>query len=83
MHKRTLLWHLYPSYLLITVLALLAVTLYASSSVRTFYESQVAEDLRKTALMMKKQSLPALRRHDFNEIDRLCKELGPRKGLFN
>jgi len=77
MLKRRLLWHLYPSYLLITVLALLAVTLYASSSLKEFYFAQVAEDLQQTAVLIKKQTLSSLRSHNFEEIDGLCKELGP------
>ena len=43
--RRKLLSYLYPTYLLITILAVVAVGFYASTAMRTFYESEVREDL--------------------------------------
>ena len=45
MRKRRLFWQLYPATLLIAVLALAAVALDTSSSVRRFYLARTAEDL--------------------------------------
>jgi len=49
MKPRRLLWQLYPSYLLITLISLAAVGWYASSSMQQFYYTQVAEDLKASA----------------------------------
>ena len=43
--KKRLLRHLFPSYLLITLISLIAVTWFASSSIRHFYLAQTAADL--------------------------------------
>jgi len=71
------LWQLYPSYLLITVIALLAVTWYTSHSLRRFYFNQVADDLEARAHLVEDQILPVLKSQNFEEIDDLCKKLGP------
>jgi len=49
MKQRRLLWQLYPSYLLITLISLVAIGWYASSSMQQFYYTQVAEDLKASA----------------------------------
>jgi two-component system phosphate regulon sensor histidine kinase PhoR len=53
--KKRLLWQLYPSYLLITLISLVAVTIYAGSSFREFYLDRIAGDLRARAYLLEKQ----------------------------
>ncbi|HDZ69485.1 MAG TPA: HAMP domain-containing protein [Phycisphaerales bacterium] len=77
MLKKRLLWQLFPSYLLITVAALLAVTWYTSHSLRKFYHNQVANDLQARARLVEQQILPSLKKQSFQEIDSLCKKIGP------
>jgi len=52
MAKRRLIWQLYPSYLLIVVVSLTAVIWYATSSLRTFYAEETANDLRSRAVLV-------------------------------
>ena len=77
MLKKRLLWQLFPSYLLITVAALLAVTWYTSHSLRKFYHNQVSNDLQARARLVEQQILPSLKKQSFQEIDSLCKKIGP------
>jgi hypothetical protein len=53
--KKRILWQLFPSYLLITFTALLAVGGYASSSLRDFYYDRTAEDLKARAWLIERQ----------------------------
>jgi two-component system phosphate regulon sensor histidine kinase PhoR len=79
MGKNTrLLWLLYPSYLLIIVVSLAAVTPYASRSLRDFYLEQTASDLEARALFFEKQVETFLDPLDEGRIDRLCKTIGRR-----
>jgi two-component system phosphate regulon sensor histidine kinase PhoR len=74
--KKRLLWQLYPSYLLITLISLVAVTIYATSSLREFYLDRIAGDLQARAYLLEKQILQFLGPLDTQVIDALCKELG-------
>lgn len=74
--KKRLIWQLYPSYLLITIISLVAVTIYATSSLREFYLDRIAGDLRARAYLLEKQILQFLGPMDTNVVDALCKELG-------
>ena len=74
--KKRLLWQLYPSYLLITLISLVAVTMYATSSLREFYLDRIAGDLQARAYLLEKQVLQFLGPLDTNVVDALCKELG-------
>ena len=74
--KKRLLWQLYPSYLLITIISLVAVTIYATSSLREFYLDRIAGDLRDKAYLLEKQVRHFLGPLDSNVVDALCKELG-------
>lgn len=78
--KKRLLWQLYPSYLLITLIALVAVTLYATTSLRAFYHNQIADDLRSRAHLLEKQILQSIGPLDSTVIDALCKEIGKPSG---
>jgi two-component system phosphate regulon sensor histidine kinase PhoR len=74
--KKRLLWQLYPSYLLITLVSLIAVTICATSSFREFYLDRIAGDLRARAYLLEKQILQFLGPMDTKVVDALCKELG-------
>ncbi len=52
MRRRRLLWQLYPSYILLTVLALLGVTWYATVTIREYHLSEVAADLAAKARLV-------------------------------
>ena len=76
MARKRLLWQIYPSFLLITLLALAAATLYATLTLRSFHHDQVAEDLQSRAQLSMRQIRRLLQATDWPELDRVCKELG-------
>ena len=41
MQAKRIFWKLYPSYLIVTLLALMAVYLLSSASINRFYEEQI------------------------------------------
>jgi len=76
MGKKRLLWQLYPSYLLITLVSLLVATLYASGELRKFYYDQAAADLRSRAGLLEEQIARQLTSQNSDRIDQLCDRLG-------
>jgi len=76
MFKRSLLWQLYPVYLLIIVIALFTITWYLSYLLTDFYHNRVAEDLQARANLIKEQFHQKLNVEDFEGMDALSKELG-------
>lgn len=76
MLKKRLLWQLYPSYLLLTVIAVIAVAWYTSHSLKKFYLNQVAQDLSSRTHLFKQQISRSLAENNFEKIDSLCKEAG-------
>ncbi len=76
MGKKRLLWQLYPSYLIIILVSLLAITWYASRSLRQFYYKQTAADLEARAQLIENQFREQLIPAETNSVDSLCQELG-------
>ncbi len=74
--RKKLIWQLFPSFLLITLLSLLAVSWYASNSLHHFFLDQTAADLKIRALLVKKQIVAHLAPLDAAEVDAICKEIG-------
>jgi len=76
MFKKSLLWQLYPVYLLIIVIALFTITWYLSQLLSGFYLNQIEEDLQARTNLVKEQFLQKLMVEDFKGMDVMCKELG-------
>jgi two-component system phosphate regulon sensor histidine kinase PhoR len=74
--RKKLIWQLFPSFLLITLLSLLAVSWYASNSLHHFFLDQTAADLKIRALLVQKQIVAHLVPLDAAEVDAICKEIG-------
>jgi len=74
--KKRLLQHLFPSYLLITLISLVAVTWFASSSIRNFFLEQTAADLLTRARLLENQIPQFLGPLENRLIDAMCKEIG-------
>ena len=74
--KKRLLWQLYPSYLLITLISLLAVTWYGSSFLKRFFLDQTTADLEARARLFEKQIVEYLDPLDIKAVDELCKKIG-------
>ncbi len=76
MRRRRLVAQLFPSYLIIVLLALLAVTWYVSQAWRHSFLTQTAADLTVRADLVKPQFQELLSPLNPGAVDRLCKELG-------
>jgi len=76
MRRKRLLWQLYPLYLVITLLCLLAVTWHASWYLKKFYLRDTAADLEAKARLVEKQLVGKVTAADSAYVDSLCKELG-------
>jgi signal transduction histidine kinase len=74
--RKRLLWQLFPSYLLITLISLLAASWYASEAMRQFFLVQTATDLKTRAALLDKQIKEMLSPLRSEAIDAICKEAG-------
>ncbi|MGD2126308.1 MAG: ATP-binding protein [Desulfobacteraceae bacterium] len=74
--KKRLLWQLFFSYLLITIVSLVGVTWYASTSLRQFFLKEVKGDLEARARLLEIQILKYFKPLDQAAIDSLCKRIG-------
>ncbi|MFQ5715860.1 MAG: two-component system histidine kinase PnpS [Nitrospinales bacterium] len=76
MRKKRLLWQLYPTYLLITLIALLAVGWYALSSVRQFYLARTTADLEARASLIRHQIINVFSKGSGPALGPPCELLG-------
>jgi two-component system phosphate regulon sensor histidine kinase PhoR len=74
--RKRLLWQLFPSYLLITLISLLAASWYASEAMRQFFMNQIATDLKARAALLERQITGLLSPLRSETIDAICKEAG-------
>jgi len=79
MAKKSLLWQLYPLYLLVTVLALVTVGWYASNAIRTFYIEATCEKLQLNAALAGEQLHKTLDKPSAH-IEELAKEIAHYSG---
>ena len=76
--KRRLVWHLYPSYLLIILISIIAVAWFASIEAKQFFLEESENDLKARAVLFESQVIPFLDPLEKDKIDLLCKEAGKR-----
>ncbi len=76
MHRKRILWQLYPAFLLVSIFLLLAVTWYSSRAFRTFYLNETVADLEARALIFEHHVEEPLTQDDWTAVDELCKLLG-------
>ena len=74
--KRRLLWQLYPTYLLVTLISLVAATWFASRTLKQVFLEKSASDLEARARLFESQVLDYLSPLDAEAIDRLSKKIG-------
>lgn len=72
--KKRLIYQLFPSYLLITLAALVAMGWYALSFSRQFYLDRTETDLEVSGRLLEKQVIRLLAPLDQPAVDRLCKD---------
>ncbi|MCK5124707.1 MAG: PAS domain-containing protein [candidate division Zixibacteria bacterium] len=76
MSKRRIFWRLYPSYIILIVISILAVSWFSLRSQRQLHLEQTATNLEARALLVQSQLASRILEEDFNGVDSLCKELG-------
>ena len=76
MRKKRLLWQLYPTYLSITLISLLAATLFASNLVRQFYLNNKISDLATRIRFIEDQISDHINPLNPDKIDLISKSLG-------
>ena len=74
--RKRLIWQIFPSFLLITLLSLLAVSWYASNAMRHFFLDQTADDLKIRAILLEKQVIALNAPLDPPTVDSICKAIG-------
>lgn len=84
--QRKLIWYLYPSYVLIVVIALVTVLLYTSTWLKQFYSQRTEQQLEAHArlfrtlleekVMADSSSVPEDQRMNDADVDGLCKTVG-------
>ncbi len=78
LNRRRLVWQLYPSFLLLILLVLLAVGWFVSVELRTFHYRQTADDLRARAQLVEHQLKGQISDSRQNRLKQLVKQLGER-----
>ncbi|MBN1212531.1 MAG: PAS domain-containing protein [candidate division Zixibacteria bacterium] len=76
MARKKMLWQLYPSYLVIIILAIIALAWYAVWSQKKFYLEQTTRNLDVRAQILEKQIAELVRVENYRAVDSLCKEVG-------
>jgi two-component system, OmpR family, phosphate regulon sensor histidine kinase PhoR len=75
-NKKRLIWYLYPSYLIIILLSIIAVSWFASIETRKYFLENAEADLKARATIFEKQITAFLNPIERDKIDILCKEAG-------
>ncbi len=78
MSRRRLIWQIFPSYLAVLFLALLALSWFASRAVQRFTTEQIRQDLTVRAALVREQVERRFPLTDPAALDMLAKRLGAR-----
>lgn len=78
--RRPLVWHLFPTYLVVTLASLAAVSFYASHTLRSVLEAGLAADLELRARLAGHALAGPIERGAYEESNGLCRELGAETG---
>ena len=76
MNQRRLLWYLFPSYLIITIIALIAATIYAYYLLSKNYIEVISSDLESNAKIVETQVRENLLNSEYAVIDSIFNLLG-------
>lgn len=78
--RRKILWQIFPSFLIITVISLTAVTWYSTTVFKSFFLGNTESDLTTRAEFVKREFLSRYPNHNLSasdiDIDRICKDIG-------
>jgi two-component system phosphate regulon sensor histidine kinase PhoR len=73
--RRSLIWQLFPAFLILVLIAVLATGWFASQAMRTFYIDQRQQDLIERLRIMMPQIQPHLDPLNATALDRYCKQI--------
>ena len=76
MSRRKLIWQIYPAYLAVTLVSVIAVTAYCSHAFRHVYYNKVRSELNRFALVAAEEVHMVLRAEGEAKLDDVCKEIG-------
>ena len=76
MHRKRLIWQLYPSQLLITIVALLVAAGYGAYSLRAFQLAQTSAGLEARAHLAQEHVLALLAKNDLTALQFFCATAG-------
>ncbi|MBW2434861.1 MAG: PAS domain-containing protein [Deltaproteobacteria bacterium] len=74
--RKRLIWQIFPSFLLITLISLLAASWYASNAMRHFFLDRTTDDLNVRAILLEKQVIAHIVPLDPPTVDSICKAIG-------
>jgi two-component system, OmpR family, phosphate regulon sensor histidine kinase PhoR len=78
MRERRILWKIFPSYLVVTVLALAAAVWFSAHTTEELFRSEVEGDLAERGHLIEREVLDLVRRGDLAGLESLCRERGAR-----
>ncbi len=76
MKRNRLVWHIFPSFLAVTLLAIIAAVWVASHTMEIFFLNQTAANLEDRIALLRYQIEADLQPLQAATIDRICKETG-------
>ena len=74
--RKRLIWHLYPPYLALILLSLMAVSFFTSRSLHGFFIDQTRSELETHALIVRGQLQETIDFENANVLDAFCKDIG-------
>ncbi len=80
MHRKRLIWQLYPSQLLITIIALLIAAGYGAYSLRAFQLAQTSAGLEARGRLSQEHVLTLLAKNNLPALQAFCKTAGRNSG---
>lgn len=80
MRKRRLFWQIFTTYLLITVISVVTISVLISLYFRNFHINRESDGLLKRALLIEDNVYSDFDSGDFASLDSLCKTLGAKTG---
>lgn len=74
--RRRLFWHLFPHFLLLIIVLTMAISWYASNTLRASFLSRTADDLHARALLLEDRLKEFLLVSDDARVHQICKQAG-------
>ncbi len=76
MPKKRIIWHLYPTYLILTIITLVAVSWYGTSGLKELALEQTTADLKSRVALVEPELIKPIINGEAARVDSLCKSMG-------